>query len=171
MMRSIKKLTAIFLSFAMLVSFSACGGNSSAGSDVETPTSTSGSSILRTTCTTTPDTCDPAKGSGENDNFLYVNVYEALVKPSETDGSAEGWRPSHPAMLLLSYAPQKEACTRARSTRTGSLHVQHHGKRRETPWRPRRSTRGQKRQNRLRHPLRQRKASRQKARASHHPEA
>ena len=91
MMRSIKKLTAIFLSFAMLVSFSACGSNSSAGSDVETPTSTSGSSILRTTCTTTPDTCDPAKGSGENDNFLYVNVYEALVKPSETDGSAEGW--------------------------------------------------------------------------------
>ncbi len=44
---------------------------------------------LRTTQTAIPDTCDPAKGSGENDDLIFVNIYETLVYPNATTGDAE----------------------------------------------------------------------------------
>ncbi|MDD3165597.1 MAG: ABC transporter substrate-binding protein [Oscillospiraceae bacterium] len=94
-MKHFKKALCGLLAASMMVSMAACGGATNTPATT-TPAATdstaaSGDTILRLTCTTTPDTCDPAKGSGENDDNLYVNVYEALVKPNTADGSAEPW--------------------------------------------------------------------------------
>ena len=111
-MKKTKPIVGLLLAATMVMSLAACGGNSggtvvggstdtaapaAATEDSAAPADTaaapeaSAGTLLNTSITTTPDTCDPARGSGENDDYLYVNVYEALIKPSETDGAAEGW--------------------------------------------------------------------------------
>lgn len=102
-MKKMKQILCCLLVLAMLASLAACGKKTAeaekpAAGDTGT-TAPAAATALRATCTTTPETMDPARGSGENDDLIFVNVYETLVKPSETDASAEPllateWTPS-----------------------------------------------------------------------------
>lgn len=107
-MKKTKRALCAALAGVMLLALAACGttdGNapssSSSAPAPSTPASgaSSGATTLRGTCSTTPETLDPARGSGENDLILYVNLYECLVKPNAEDGSpepqlAESWTAS-----------------------------------------------------------------------------
>ncbi|MDO4339520.1 MAG: ABC transporter substrate-binding protein [Eubacteriales bacterium] len=84
-MKKMKKFMSVLLA-AGLLSTAFGGGQVSVWASED-----SAGGVLKGTCSTTPDTCDPARGSGANDDMLYINVYEALVKPSEEDGSALPW--------------------------------------------------------------------------------
>ncbi|MCG8515894.1 MAG: ABC transporter substrate-binding protein [Halanaerobiales bacterium] len=77
MKKDLQVLASIFL---VLVLVLVVGGVSAAESN---PT------VLRTTATATPETVDPARGSGENDNMIFVNVYESLVTPNQDNGFPE----------------------------------------------------------------------------------
>ena len=107
-MKKMKRVFCGALAGVMLLALAACGttDGSSAGNNASPNPSASGSggdtagaTVLRGTCSTTPETVDPARGTGENDLMIYVNVYETLVVPSAEDGSpeallAESWEPS-----------------------------------------------------------------------------
>ena len=105
-----KKLLSLILVLAMIFTLAACGttdgGSANSGStdagttDEGTPEGDSGTTedggagtaeatLLRGTCTTTPETLDPARGTGTNDEQVYVNIYEPLVKPNAEDGHPE----------------------------------------------------------------------------------
>lgn len=98
-MKYFKKVLCATLCAAMLLSFTACGSSSSDTGSASSADASSGSASasasatqsLGMTITATPDTCDPARGSGLNDDLLYVNVYEALTKADFDDGSAQPW--------------------------------------------------------------------------------
>lgn len=114
-MKMTKRMLCAALAAAMLLALAACGpketGGNGGGAGTGTPStsqpsgggngggSAGGATVLRGTCTTTPETVDPARGTGENDLMIYVNVYECLVAPSAADGSpepqlAESWTAS-----------------------------------------------------------------------------
>ncbi len=107
-MKKMKRLLCTILAAAMLLALAACGTTDGGGNTPSTGTPSTGdpgtsapagATVLRGTCTTTPETVDPARGTGENDLLVYVNVYECLVVPNAEDGSpepqlAESWEPS-----------------------------------------------------------------------------
>ncbi len=78
----------VMLLVATLILLAGCGGGANNAASNDEPAK-EGSTTLRATCTTTPETLDPARGAGENDLYVYVNVYETLVVPSETDASPQ----------------------------------------------------------------------------------
>lgn len=98
-MKNSKKILCAFLAATMLV-LAGCGGTGDAGGTTSTTTAAGNNpstsvatpaekTTLKGTATVTPETLDPAKGSGENDELIFVNVYETLVVPNAKDGSAE----------------------------------------------------------------------------------
>ena len=107
-MKKMKRLLCTILAAAMLLALAACGTTDGGGNTPSTGTPSTGdpgtsapagATVLRGTCTTTPETVDPARGTGENDLMLYVNLYECLVVPNAEDGSpeaqlAESWQAS-----------------------------------------------------------------------------
>jgi len=106
-MKNMTRIICSFLAAVVLLSLTACGGNNSdnpvqdnsPGADADQPAAAAGSTTLHGTTPTTPETLDPARGTGENDRILYVNLYECLVVPNENDGSpepllAESWEVS-----------------------------------------------------------------------------
>lgn len=88
-MKRFSKVLCIILAVVMM-GLTGCGGEKQTtpapDGDVQAEATT-----LRGTATVTPETMDPAKGSGENDEFIFVNVYETLVVPKAEDGSAQPW--------------------------------------------------------------------------------
>lgn len=88
-------LITILIVFSILIA--ACGPSvsnqtESVGTEVPAPQDsdqTDSHKTLRGTVTTTPETLDPARGSGENDLMIFVNIYETLVAPNELDSSPE----------------------------------------------------------------------------------
>ncbi|MDR0839881.1 MAG: ABC transporter substrate-binding protein [Christensenellaceae bacterium] len=85
MKTSTNKLMALIAATTVLAMvLTACGGAPAAASP-------SGSKNLNISCTTTPETMDPHRGSGENDLMIFVNVYETLVRPNDTDSGAEAF--------------------------------------------------------------------------------
>jgi len=103
MKKPLKRILCGSLVTSMLLVLAACGGGSAAPSPTSSgsvqPTASVEPTMLRGTCTTTPETVDPARGSGENDLMVYVNLYECLVIPNENDGGpeaqlAESWKAS-----------------------------------------------------------------------------
>jgi len=98
-MKNSKKILCAFLAATMLV-LAGCGGTGDTGGATSTTTAAGNNpstsvatpaekTTLKGTATVTPETLDPAKGSGENDELIFVNVYETLVVPNAKDGSAE----------------------------------------------------------------------------------
>ena len=99
-MKTRKTIMCVLLVIAMLA-LAGCGasndGTSSPAPAGESPdeqgsAAPAGSgepTILRGTATVTPETLDPARGSGENDELIFVNIYETLVIPNAEDASAE----------------------------------------------------------------------------------
>jgi len=80
----IKRLQMIFSVVLILVVLLAyCGEGTATSIDANKPT------ILRCTSTATPETMDPARGSGENDLLIFVNLYESLVIPNEANAFPE----------------------------------------------------------------------------------
>ena len=116
-MKTMKRILCGVLSAALLAALAACGttdgggaANTAAPGNTGAPSTSApaGATVLRGTCTTTPETVDPARGTGENDLMLYVNLYECLVAPNAEDGSpepqlAERWEASEDG---LSYTFQ-----------------------------------------------------------------
>ncbi|MPL93149.1 putative D,D-dipeptide-binding periplasmic protein DdpA [bioreactor metagenome] len=102
MKRTLKRVLCGVLAITMLLALAACGGGSAstpAASSSPSASAAPKATTLRGTCTSTPETVDPARGSGENDLLVYVNLYECLVVPNEKDGSpeaqlAESWQAS-----------------------------------------------------------------------------
>ena len=100
-MKKTVRILCCLLTMVLLATMTACGGNPAQdtnNSSADSP-APAGSSKLRGTTPTTPETLDPARGAGENDRILYVNLYECLVVPNEEDGSpepllAESWETS-----------------------------------------------------------------------------
>jgi peptide/nickel transport system substrate-binding protein len=97
-MKRFKVIICFVLAVAMLAVSAGCSGNTNppadtggASSTVSQGQATAEKTTLRGTATVTPETMDPARGSGENDDLIFVNVYETLVVPNDTDGSAEPW--------------------------------------------------------------------------------
>ncbi len=102
MKRTLKRVLCGVLALTMLLALVACGGGSAstpAASPSASASAAPKTTTLRGTCTSTPETVDPARGSGENDLLVYVNLYECLVVPNDKDGSpeaqlAESWQAS-----------------------------------------------------------------------------
>lgn len=93
MKKTLKRIVFGALAACLLLTLAACGGKPA--DNTAPPVGTNGGTAapalttLRGTCTTTPETVDPARGSGENDLLIFVNIYECLVAPNETDGGPE----------------------------------------------------------------------------------
>lgn len=86
-MKKLKKAVCLLLAVSMAV-LAGCSGGTSA---TPTPTEQASSepTLLRATCTATPETLDPARGTGENDLIIFVNLYESLVVPNRETGEPE----------------------------------------------------------------------------------
>lgn len=93
-MKKFKSTVCILLVVSMMMVLIGCGGtgNSEVINDSSEEAGAEKSAeptVLKGTATVTPETLDPARGAGENDELIFVNVYETLVVPNEDDGSAE----------------------------------------------------------------------------------
>ena len=124
-MKKMKKLLCMALVLLLVLSAVACtakvpvedtqtSSNGTNETNTQAAASSTGDMTLRVTCPTTPETCDPARGTGENDRLLYVNAYECLVKPNEKDGSpepalAESWEAADDG-LTYTFKLRSDVC-------------------------------------------------------------
>lgn len=87
-----KKRIASFLTLALILGLSACGGSSN-GSDSEGGVSGGRENIVRLTADSTP-VLDPGAHAGNSSSIAYVNLYDTLIFPSGEEilpNLAESW--------------------------------------------------------------------------------